>query len=71
MLLDYSLPDGNPGDVVREIRTNGLRAPVIMMSGYSRDEVQEVIGTDICAGYLEKPFGSEVLLSELQRVLEQ
>jgi signal transduction histidine kinase/CheY-like chemotaxis protein len=71
VLFDYSLPDGDPVETLREIRTSGLSAPVIMMSGYSRDRVIESLGSEGCAGFLEKPFGSQVLLSELERVLEQ
>ena len=71
VLLDYTLPKSDPRDTLREIRTSGLTAPVILMSGFPREQLIERMGPDQCAGFLEKPFGSEVLLSELQRVLEQ
>jgi PAS domain S-box-containing protein len=71
ILLDFTLPEGDPTGTLQEIRTNGLRAPVIMMSGFSREQVVERLGPDSIAGFLEKPFGSQVLLSELERVLEQ
>ena len=71
ILFDFTLPEGDPGATLREIRTNGLEAPVIVMSGFSREQVLERVGEDGVAGFLEKPFGSQVLLSELERVLEQ
>jgi DNA-binding NtrC family response regulator len=71
ILFDFTLPEGDPCETLREIRTSGLEAPVIMMSGFSREQVMERVGEDGVAGFLEKPFGSRVLLSELERVLEQ
>jgi len=71
MLFDFSLPHGDVAETLRELRTTGLEAPVIMMSGFSSEQVRERLAGENIAGFLEKPFGSQILLSELERVLEQ
>lgn len=56
ILLDVSLPDGDGRDFCAELRKEGLRMPVIMLTG-SDDEADIVRGLDAGANdYVAKPL---------------
>ena len=43
ILLDWCLPKGGNGHVLREIRRNGVFIPVVVMSGRLRDELPDYL----------------------------
>jgi serine/threonine protein kinase len=66
VLLDVTLPGMNGFDVCRELRSHGLAAPIIMVTGRA-DEVDRVVGLEIGADdYLTKPFGRRELLARIR-----
>ncbi|MFT8417199.1 MAG: response regulator transcription factor [Acetobacter sp.] len=69
ILLDVSLPDGDGRDFCMELRKEGLRMPVIMLTG-SDDEADIVRGLDAGANdYVAKPFRIAELLARLRAQL--
>jgi CheY-like chemotaxis protein len=65
VLLDFKLPGMDSGTVYRHLR--GLRPdlPVVLMSGYNReDALEKSAGMDL-AGFLHKPFTPDTLRSAL------
>lgn len=41
VVLDWKLPLVGGSEVLRTMRTNGVRAPVVVLSGLQRDQIQE------------------------------
>lgn len=69
ILLDVTLPDGDGRDFCAELRKDGLRMPVIMLTG-SDDESDIVKGLDAGANdYVAKPFRIAELLARLRAQL--
>ena len=69
VLLDVSLPNGDGRDFCAELRREGLRMPVIMLTG-SDDEADIVRGLDAGANdYVAKPFRIAELLARLRAQL--
>lgn len=54
-VFDYSLPDGSGLDLVRTLRTEGYRLPVVILSGESVDISQEATEIDGIYAVLAKP----------------
>jgi CheY-like chemotaxis protein len=54
-------------EVFRAIQSIRTDVPIVLMSGYSEQEVSERFGGARPAGFLQKPF----TLSSLQRKLQQ
>jgi len=43
IILDWCLPQGGNGHVLREIRRNGVFIPVVVMSGLARDQLPDYL----------------------------
>jgi DNA-binding response OmpR family regulator len=66
VLLDVTLPDGDGRDLCAALRRNGVRLPIIMLTG-SDDEADVVRGLDAGANdYIAKPFRLNELLARLR-----
>ncbi|MFT8718822.1 response regulator transcription factor [Acetobacter sp.] len=69
IILDVTLPDGDGRDFCMELRREGIRMPVIMLTG-SDDEADIVRGLDAGANdYVAKPFRIAELLARLRAQL--
>ncbi len=69
VVLDVALPDGDGRDFCMALRRQGIKIPVIMLTG-SDDEVDIVRGLDAGANdYVAKPFKMSALLARLRRHL--
>jgi len=69
IILDVSLPDGDGRDLCAALRKQGLRMPIIMLTG-SDDEADVVRGLDAGANdYIAKPFRLAELLARLRAQL--
>lgn len=65
VLLDLMLPDLSGFDVCREIRKQGSRIPIIMVSAKT-EEIDIVVGLEIGADdYITKPFRNRELLARV------
>jgi PAS domain S-box-containing protein len=70
MLLDQGMPGMNGRQVLERARSAGRDLPVIVFSGYSEREVaREFEGLGI-SSFLQKPFSSGGLASEVAKVIE-
>jgi CheY-like chemotaxis protein len=71
VLLDVMMPGPNGFDVCRELRRNGFRGFIIMVTGRT-DEVDRVVGLEIGADdYLTKPFGQRELVARIRAHLRR
>jgi DNA-binding response OmpR family regulator len=69
LLLDVSLPDGDGRDFCKKLRKQGVKVPIIMLTG-SAEETDIVRGLDSGANdYLAKPFRLNELLARLRAQL--
>lgn len=67
ILLDVNLPDMDGVDACRAMREAGVRAPVILLTGAAREEIDQVRGLDAGANdYVLKPFKFSVLLARIR-----
>jgi DNA-binding NtrC family response regulator len=69
IITDLQLPGKSGKDLVSEIKQMGIKAPVIVISGFiDRETIAELkkIG---CREYIEKPFSAETLLEAIRRVV--
>jgi DNA-binding response OmpR family regulator len=66
VILDVGLPDMDGREVCRLMRRNGVKSPIIMLSGKSTD-ADQILGLDAGASdYVTKPFRLNVLLARLR-----
>jgi DNA-binding response OmpR family regulator len=71
ILLDVGLPDMDGRDLCRLMRRNGVRAPIVMLTGADSD-ADAILGLDSGANdYITKPFRLGVLLARLRAQLRQ
>jgi two-component system cell cycle sensor histidine kinase/response regulator CckA len=70
VLLDYKLPGMDSKSVLSEMRTNKPALPVILMSGYCREEAAGPTppGSTPCE-FLHKPFTMDVLASKVRHAV--
>ncbi|MCC7275594.1 MAG: response regulator transcription factor [Alphaproteobacteria bacterium] len=71
VLLDVGLPDMDGREACRLMRRNGVRCPVIMLTG-ADSEADTILGLDAGANdYVTKPFRLGVLLARIRAQLRQ
>ncbi len=71
VLLDVGLPDMDGRDVCKQLRDQGMGAPIIMLTA-AADEGDTIAGLDSGANdYMTKPFRLGVLLARLRAQLRQ
>ncbi len=69
IILDIGLPDGDGRDLCKKLRRQGLRVPILMLTG-SDEEADVVRGLDSGANdYIAKPFRLNELLARLRAQL--
>jgi DNA-binding response OmpR family regulator len=69
IILDVSLPDGDGRDLCARLRRQGIKVPIIMLTG-SDEEADVVRGLDSGANdYIAKPFRLAELLARLRAQL--
>lgn len=69
LILDVGLPDGDGRDLCARLRRNGIKVPIIMLTG-SDEETDVVRGLDSGANdYIAKPFRLAELLARLRAQL--
>ncbi len=71
MLLDLHMPQLGGLEVLRAVKEHGLRPqmPVVMLTGDSDDWALVEAHARQAAGYLHKPFETDVLLWRVERLL--
>jgi DNA-binding response OmpR family regulator len=71
VIMDVGLPDLDGREVVRILRKNGFKAPIIMLTGHDTDS-DTILGLESGANdYVSKPFRFAVLLARIRAQLRQ
>lgn len=71
LILDVGLPDQDGREFCRALRAQGLRQPIIMLTG-AASEADTILGLDAGANdYVTKPFKFGVLLARIRAHLRQ
>lgn len=67
IVLDVSLPDMDGIEACKRLREQGVKAPIILLTGAAREEADQVNGLDAGANdYVLKPFKFSVLLARIR-----
>ena len=71
VILDWMLPDGQGVDFLKDIRNDGNKTPVIMLTAKT-DLIDKVVGLETGANdYMTKPFEPRELLARIRVQLRQ
>ncbi len=71
IILDVRLPDGSGFDFCRQMRHQGVRQPIIMLT-VQKDEMDKVLGLEMGADdYVTKPYSLRELLSRVRAQLRR
>ena len=71
IILDIGLPDIDGREICRLMRKQGVKCPVLMLTGHASDSDQ-ILGLDSGANdYVAKPFRFPVLLARIRAQLRQ
>jgi DNA-binding response OmpR family regulator len=71
ILLDVMLPGKDGFEVCRELRREGIRTPIIMLTARAHD-AEKVLGLDIGADdYMTKPFNPRELRARIKALLRR
>lgn len=71
LILDIRLPDLSGFDVCRQLRSEGRRQPIMMLTARD-EEVDKVLGLELGADdYLVKPFSLRELISRVRALLRR
>lgn len=71
IVLDIRLPDTNGFDLCRQLRAEGHRQPILMLTARD-EEVDKVLGLELGADdYMVKPFSLRELLSRIRALLRR
>ncbi|MDK3017661.1 response regulator transcription factor [Pseudodonghicola flavimaris] len=71
LILDVGLPDTDGRELCRLMRKQGVKAPILMLTGHDTD-ADTILGLDAGANdYVSKPFKFPVLLARIRAQLRQ
>jgi len=71
VILDVGLPDMDGRELCRLMRKQGVKAPIVMLTGHDTDS-DTILGLDAGANdYVSKPFKFPVLLARIRSQLRQ
>ncbi|WP_102109120.1 response regulator transcription factor [Oceaniglobus roseus] len=71
VILDVGLPDTDGRELCRRMRKQGVKCPIIMLTGHDSDS-DTILGLDAGANdYVTKPFRFPVLLARIRAQLRQ
>lgn len=71
IILDVGLPDTDGRELCRLMRKQGVKSPIVMLTGHDGD-ADTILGLDAGANdYISKPFKFPVLLARLRAQLRQ
>ena len=71
IILDVGLPDTDGRELCRRMRKQGVKSPILMLTGHDTDS-DTILGLDAGANdYVTKPFKFPVLLARIRAQLRQ
>ena len=71
VLLDYLLPDGDGRDLFQALRKEGLRSPVVFLTGREEPGLEQNLRNLGALGLIAKPFDPERLVPDLRNLLRR
>jgi len=69
ILLDISMPDRNGVDILKQLRSDGIKAPVLMLSMHPEDQYALRVLKAGASGFLNKEGATEELITAVRKVL--
>ena len=69
ILLDISMPGRNGIDTLKQLRTEGIKTPVLMLSMHSEDQYAVRVLKAGASGFLNKETATDELLEAVRKVL--
>lgn len=69
VLLDLTMPDMDGMAVLHELRQIKSNVRVILSSGYAEEDTPPSAQGDAPDGFIQKPFGPQTLLQEVNKVI--
>lgn len=69
IILDISMPGQNGIEVLKQLRANGIKAPVLMLSMHPEEQYAIRALKSGASGYLNKTIASEELVTAVQKIL--
>lgn len=69
ILLDISMPGRNGMETLKQMRLNGVKAPILILSMHSEDQYAIRVIKAGASGYLNKETATEELLNAVHKVL--
>ncbi len=67
ILVDYRIPEMKGDQFVHEIREEGWRIPVILMTGTDKEEMHNIVRTGEIVEIIEKPFN----IADIVQIVEK
>lgn len=67
VILDLTMPRLNGTQTLHELRRSGNQVPVMLMSGFHRNEATAAIDETLISGFIPKPFDRGALVSALRK----
>jgi two-component system, NarL family, invasion response regulator UvrY len=69
IFMDISMPGRNGLDILKQLRANGIKAPILILSAHSEEQYAIRVLKAGASGYVSKENTSEELLIAVQKVL--
>lgn len=71
ILLDLMLPSKDGMDICKDLRSNGITKPILMLTS-KKEEIDKILGLEIGADdYVTKPFSVRELLARIKAILRR
>jgi len=70
LLLDISMPGRNGVEVLKQLRADGIKSPVLMLSMYPEEQYAVRVMKAGASGFLNKESATEELIAAVRKVLE-
>lgn len=71
IILDVMLPGMNGLDICKQLRLDGVKTPILMLTGKG-EEIDKVMGLELGADdYITKPFSMKELIARVKAVLRR
>jgi len=72
IVIDWVLPSLSGLEICKKLREKGVMAPIIMLSGKKKEEIDKVLGLELGADdYITKPFGTKEFIARIKAVLRR
>jgi len=68
-IIDMTMPKMNGRELLESIRTHSDQFPVLLCSGYDREDFESIIASDPCVDFISKPFNIQELQERLQTLI--